>query len=180
MMAEPRRPLSTSIVAWSFVAAQFALIALMVFAPRDAGFDMGAAGRIAGIGLMTAGAGLGLWSAVYLGRGLTASPLPNGSVQLVVAGPYRWVRHPMYVAVMLFMGGVAVRSGSWLVVAGFLLLVVVFNVKARWEEGHLRGAFPGYERYTETTARFVPGVGSFAGASDAAPARQASADEEQR
>lgn len=168
-MAEPRRTRRATIVAWSFVAAQFALIGLMVFAPRDQGFDLGAAGRIVGMGLMIAGAALGLWSAVYLGRGLTPSPLPNGSVDLVVAGPYRWARHPMYVAVMLFMAGVAIRSGSWLVVAAFGGLVVLFSVKARWEEAHLRDAFSGYERYVGKTRRFLPSPGTTSARSDTTP-----------
>jgi protein-S-isoprenylcysteine O-methyltransferase Ste14 len=179
-MAEPRRTGRATIVAWSFVAAQFALIGLMVFAPRARGFDLGAAGRIAGIGLMVAGGALGLWSAVYLGRGLTPSPLPNGSVDLVVAGPYRWARHPMYVAVMLFMAGVAIRSGSWLVVAAFGGLVVLFSVKARWEEAHLRDAFPGYERYGERTRRFFPGPGTTSARSDTTTTAQSTTDEESR
>lgn len=179
-MAEPRRTRRATIVAWSFVAAQFALIGLMVFAPRDQGFNLGATGRIVGMGLMVAGAALGLWSAVYLGRGLTASPLPNGSVDLVVSGPYRWARHPMYVAVMLFMAGVAIRSGSWLVVAAFGGLVALFSVKARWEEAHLSDAFPGYERYVGKTRRFFPSPGTTSARSDTTTTPQAKTDEESR
>jgi protein-S-isoprenylcysteine O-methyltransferase Ste14 len=179
-MAEPRRTRSATIVAWSFVAAQFALIGLMVFAPRDQGFDLGAAGQISGIGLMVAGGALGLWSAVYLGRGLTPSPLPNGSVDLVVAGPYRWARHPMYVAVMLFMAGVAIRSGSWMVVAAFGGLVALFSVKARWEEAHLRDTFPGYERYVGKTRRFLPIPGTTSELSESATTPQPTTDEESR
>lgn len=154
-MVEPRRLYRIQAVAWLFVAAQFALIGLMVFAPRASGFNGGGVGRAIGLALMTIGAAFGLWASIYLGRGLTPSPLPNGASRLVVAGPYGWMRHPMYMAVMLFMAGVAIRSGSWLVLASFIALVALFNVKSRWEEAQLRDAFPGYERYAESTPRFV-------------------------
>ena len=178
-MVERRRPTSTTMVAWGFVAAQFALIGLMVFGPRDDGFAVSGVFGLMALALMIVGAALGLWSAIYLGRGLTPSPLPNGSVQLVVAGPYRWVRHPMYGAVMLFMAGVAVRSGSWLVVVALVALVVLFNVKARWEEAHLREAFPGYERYTQQTPRFLPNLGSNPNAVQSA-ARQPAKSKQER
>ncbi|MEE8375516.1 MAG: isoprenylcysteine carboxylmethyltransferase family protein [Acidimicrobiia bacterium] len=144
--------------AWTFVAVQAVLIVLMVLGPRDAGFAadgiVGALGTIASI----IGALVGVWSAVYLGKGLTPSPLPNGATDLVSAGPYRWVRHPMYSAVMLFMAGVAARSGSWIVVAELIGLVVLFSIKAKWEEAQLAGAFDGYKKYAATTHRFIPGL----------------------
>jgi protein-S-isoprenylcysteine O-methyltransferase Ste14 len=143
-------------IAWSFVAGQFALIALMVFAPRDDGFAVPTALGVVGLALLAAGVVLGLWSAVHLGNGLTPSPLPNGAVSLVVSGPYRWMRHPIYVAVMLFMGGVSIRSGSLRVVAAFVALVVLFNVKARWEEARLVETFEGYRAYAGSTPRFLP------------------------
>jgi protein-S-isoprenylcysteine O-methyltransferase Ste14 len=145
-------------VAWTFVGIQAILIVLMVFGPRDTGFAtdgaVGAFGTIASI----AGAIVGVWSAIYLGKGLTPSPLPNGFTDLVSAGPYRWVRHPMYSAVMLFMAGVAARSGSWIVVVELIGLVVLFSIKARWEEDQLAEAFDGYREYAANTPRFVPGL----------------------
>lgn len=146
----------TKATAWTFVAVQAVLIVLMVLGPRDAGFAadgiVGALGTIASI----IGAVVGVWSAVCLGKGLTPSPLPNGRTDLVSAGPYRWVRHPMYSAVILFMTGVATRSGSWIVVAELIGLVVLFSVKSRWEETQLEDAFDGYREYAARTPRFLP------------------------
>jgi protein-S-isoprenylcysteine O-methyltransferase Ste14 len=102
---------------------------------------------------------LGLWAARWLGKGLTPLPLPNGRVDLVTAGPYRWVRHPMYTAVMSGMGGVALTSGSWWSAGAWLALVVLFAFKARWEEHHLAASFPGYGDYQTRTGRFIPKVG---------------------
>jgi len=147
-------------VAWTFVAIQAVLIVLMVIGPRDTGFTDEGVARVFGIIASIVGAAVGVWSAIYLGKGLTPSPLPNGRTDLVSAGPYRWVRHPMYSAVMLFMAGVAARSGSWIVVVELIGLVVLFGVKAKWEETQLRDEFDGYEEYSAKTPQFIPGLRS--------------------
>lgn len=143
---------------WAFVLAQFALIGLMVILPREVHYVANDLWRSIGMVLMGAGAAVGVWSAVFLGRGLTPTPVPNGATELVTRGPYRYVRHPMYVAVLLFMAGVAIRSGSWLAWPLLVGLFVLFHVKARWEEGQLQEVFRGYDVYMERTPRFVPGM----------------------
>ena len=144
------------VVAWAFVGVQGLLLAGIVVGPRDDAWDLNQLVSAAGASLMAVGVGVGLWAAARLGRGLTPSPLPNGAVSLVSRGPYRWVRHPMYTAVMLIAVGVATRSGSWLIVAQTVALIVLFNVKARWEERRLVETFPDYTSYQATTPRFLP------------------------
>ena len=128
----------------------------MVFYPRDQAWVPTDIMRTIGLVFMAAGVGVGLWSAIYLGRGLTPSQLPNGSVDLVTRGPYRFVRHPMYTAVVLLGIGMAIRSGSWIVTLALVALVVLFAIKSRWEELHLSNSFPGYGHYVASTGRFVP------------------------
>lgn len=143
-------------IAWTLVALQVVLLVVMVLASGADHWTLvplaGAVGRI----LQVLGAVVGVWAALALGAGLTPSPLPNGRTGLVHRGPYRWVRHPMYTAVMMFMAGVAIRSGSWLVLAAFVMLISLFNIKARWEEERLVEAFPEYADYRVATSRFVP------------------------
>ncbi len=145
-----------AVVAWTFVGVQALLLAGIVVAPRDDSWQLSQFVRAGGTGLVVVGVGVGLWAAARLGRGLTPSPLPNGAISLVSRGPYRLVRHPMYTAVMLLAVGVATRSGSWLVVAQTVALIVLFNVKARWEERRLAETFPDYKSYQATTPRFLP------------------------
>ena len=154
-MARPASPGHRGI-AWTLVALQAVLLTVMVLAPRAVHWSPAPTVSAAGRGLEVLGVVIGLWAASALGAGLTASPLPNGRVGLVSRGPYRWVRHPMYTAVMMFMAGVAVLSGSWLVPAGLVMLGILFNVKARWEEARLAEAFPGYADYRTATSRFMP------------------------
>jgi protein-S-isoprenylcysteine O-methyltransferase Ste14 len=147
--------MSSRVTAWLLVIAQFALIAAVALAP-------GAHWEVTAVHLAVSAAAIGsalligVWAALWLGRGLTPLPLPNGQVDLVTGGPYRWIRHPMYSAVMLGMGGVAVASGSWWAVVAWLALTVLLNLKARWEERHLMAAFPGYTAYRRGTGYFLP------------------------
>ena len=147
------------VVAWSYVAVQALLLVAIVMLPRDTSWITGDTARSIGSVLFFAGVGLGIWSAVYLGRGLTPSPLPNGSTELVVKGPYGFVRHPMYTAVMTLSIGISFKSGSVGVVLATIALIGLFTVKARWEEAQLALAFPGYRQFMQEKGRFVPGVG---------------------
>jgi protein-S-isoprenylcysteine O-methyltransferase Ste14 len=147
---------SRTIVAWSFVVAQVLLLVAIVLTPRGEDWSRPWWLRGAAIACFALGVGLGLWATVCLGRGLTPSPMPNGAVGLVTRGPYRWIRHPIYTAVILIVAGIAARSGSFVVLAEAVALVVLFNLKARWEEQRLAEVFPGYAGYRDVTGRFLP------------------------
>jgi len=132
------------------------LIGGIVLVPRDAVFDGGVG--IDGLSWLLIGVAglLAAWALRHLGSGLTPLPLPNGSVDLITSGPYRWMRHPIYTAVMVGMSGIALRTRSWVPLALTAALVAFLGLKARWEERHLETGFPGYAEYAKTTARFVP------------------------
>jgi protein-S-isoprenylcysteine O-methyltransferase Ste14 len=165
-----RSPLSTvpgsgrharrdQVIAWSFVGVQALLLLAIVMLPRDTDWVPSSTARIISNVMFFSGVALGIWAFLYLGRGLTPSPLPNGAGKLVVKGPYAIARHPIYTGVMLLSMGIALRSGSYLVIAATVALIVLFTVKARWEEKHLASTFPGYSDYMTRTGRFVPYIG---------------------
>jgi protein-S-isoprenylcysteine O-methyltransferase Ste14 len=90
---------------------------------------------------------------VLEGAGTPAPVAPTD--RLVVGGPYRFVRNPMYIAVLLAIGGQAVLLGRGVLVAYGLVAVsaMVGFVKA-YEEPYLRQAYGAdYEAYR----RAVPG-----------------------
>jgi methanethiol S-methyltransferase len=67
---------------------------------------------------------------------------------LQITGPYRWVRHPLYLGWMLTLFGAAQMTGDRLAFAAFTSLYLV--VAIRWEERSLRQSFgPEYDRYAE-------------------------------
>lgn len=133
------------------VAAQFALIAAIVACGAASPFPPLA---MAAIG---AGAALGLWTLAHNRPGnFNIRPLPKPQARLVTGGPYRWVRHPMYDALLLVMAGLAGTAvAAWLAWAA---LAGVLAAKAAIEERHLRHAHSGYAAYAAITRRFIPGI----------------------
>jgi protein-S-isoprenylcysteine O-methyltransferase Ste14 len=94
-----------------------------------------------------------------LGRGLTASPLPNQAARLRTTGLYAYVRHPIYTALLTFGVGQVIASGSLIRVALLFVLITLLSAKARWEEEQLAARFSGYAAYAARTPRFLPATG---------------------
>lgn len=113
--------------------------------------------RIVGIIIALGGLGVIAASAMALGSNLTALPEPLGGGELVRAGPYRYVRHPMYTGVVALFLGTALVVGSLPAVALTATLLAFFFLKSSYEERELRVAYPGYMAYrSEVPARFAP------------------------
>ena len=114
--------------------------------------------RWAGIALLVAGLALGLASRRALGISFTPYPKPVDNGVHAVHGPYRFVRHPMYCAIIVASSGWALL---WQSIAGAIAtaaLLVFFDVKARREERWLAQAYAGYAQYRERVRKFVPFV----------------------
>jgi protein-S-isoprenylcysteine O-methyltransferase Ste14 len=149
--------------AWSLVAIQFFLLALLILLPSGSLYPVGS--TLTGLSMLLVGGGivLAMISGARLGGSLTPSPIPRASGQLATSGVYRLVRHPIYSALLLIGLGLAIRGASlWhgLVLAG---LVVLLQLKARAEEAMLLKKFQGYASYAARVGRFVPGVGTIRG-----------------
>lgn len=153
------------LAAWSLVAAQVSLIALLAVLPRRRDWPVppalrraGAAGTLAGLAVVTI-------SGRSLGSALTPSPLPTRSGGLRTSGPYRLVRHPLYSGLLLAGGARTAAGGSAPLVGAYVALVALLSGKARWEERRLQARFPAYTAYARRTPRFVPRPGSAVGGS---------------
>ncbi|MGH9436462.1 MAG: methyltransferase family protein [Terriglobia bacterium] len=78
---------------------------------------------------------------------------------VVVSGPYRFVRHPMYVGLIFLHTSMALILGStWnLALAGLIAMLLLWRTGL--EDLTLRRELPGYERYTLITRyRLMPGT----------------------
>lgn len=79
--------------------------------------------------------------------------------RIVDAGPYRWVRNPMYLGHLIFFAGVALALGSWIAGAVFLFHVFWFHGRVREDERRLEELFgEPYRGYCRRVKRWVPGV----------------------
>jgi protein-S-isoprenylcysteine O-methyltransferase Ste14 len=77
----------------------------------------------------------------------------------ITKGPYRFVRHPMYVGVILGAFAVPLVLGSaWAFVPAFVT-AILFVVRTALEDRTLRSELPGYDDYAQHTRyRLLPGV----------------------
>lgn len=99
-----------------------------------------------GVPLALLGAVGFVWAARALGKSMTPYPRPRETGELIEKGPYRYVRHPIYAAGMLFFLGVGLSS-SVPATIGALALATLWWRKAALEEQHLAARFPEYDDY---------------------------------
>lgn len=100
---------------------------------------------------------LGLWALSANRPGnFNIRPEPKADGQLVQTGPYRWIRHPMYTAVLLFSIGCAGFVATLLAGGLSLALLAVLWLKAVLEERMMCQRHPAYRAYMTRTRRFLP------------------------
>jgi len=138
------------------VAGQFVLIGILVLLPGRHDWPVPAALKLAYSIATVAAMAVMVIGVTELGRGLTATPLPNAHAQLRTGGLYRYARHPIYSGLLLTMASITVASGSVSRLLTLGVLVLLLTVKARWEETRLMRRFEGYADYAARTPRFVP------------------------
>jgi protein-S-isoprenylcysteine O-methyltransferase Ste14 len=81
------------------------------------------------------------------------------SHQVVTDGPYRVVRHPMYICMMVQWISTALLLGSWWALIPAVLIVIVFTIRTAFEDRMLQEELPGYKEYTQQTRyRLLPGI----------------------
>jgi protein-S-isoprenylcysteine O-methyltransferase Ste14 len=134
------------------LVSQLAVIAVGLFGART---DGGVAVLASDV-LLIAGLGFAICSVAVLGRCFGVLPDVRG---LVTRGPYRLVRHPLYLGELTAVLGIVLGSrrpllatGTWLVCVGLQL------ARTSYEERNIRAEFPQYDEYAARTRRLIPGV----------------------
>ena len=147
-----------------YVVAQFALFVLVAIGPTTwhgwpawAFPDRRLTSVAAGV-LLIGGASLAIAGARKHGSGLRALPYPAEGAAVLVSGPYRVVRHPMYCGASFVAFGWALLLQGWLTLAYAALLFLLFDAKARREERWLVEKFPSYADYQRRVRKLVPFV----------------------
>jgi protein-S-isoprenylcysteine O-methyltransferase len=112
---------------------------------------------ILGCVITFAGLAVSIWSRMSLGANWSATVTSREGHELIVRGPYRFVRHPIYTGLLLMVSGTVVVVGS---VSGILSLIICFLGtwwKLNQEEVLLTKHFPdGYPRYKSQTKALIP------------------------
>jgi protein-S-isoprenylcysteine O-methyltransferase Ste14 len=144
-------------------AAEATLLAAAILADRLAGSRLrmigdesvllGLAGAVVSLG----GAGLAIAAKRRLGRFFTGNLAIKEGHALVTDGLYGWVRHPIYLGVLLFFLGTGPVWNSWPYVALTLALAVVLALQIRTEEEVLGEGFgPAWTAYCRRVPALFP------------------------
>jgi protein-S-isoprenylcysteine O-methyltransferase Ste14 len=110
--------------------------------------------------LMAVAVGLFVWASRTMGRNWSIVARTRADHQLVETGPFAYVRHPIYTALLLMMLAFAIGYGH----VAHLLLAIPLYALGTWlridEEERLLAAMFGepYARYAARVKRFVPGL----------------------
>jgi protein-S-isoprenylcysteine O-methyltransferase Ste14 len=162
-----RGTIASNVKAWDkLINAIYAilLIVLLIIAGLDAGrygwSEMPLALRVLGtLGLVLAGwviwwtmaenAYLSRWARIQKDRGQS----------VVTSGPYRYIRHPMYAAIILLVLCIAIELGSWWALIPSGLIGVLFVIRTALEDRMLHEELAGYREYAcQVRFRLVPWI----------------------
>ncbi len=149
-------------VLWIFVAGGLHYASLIVFvgAPDRIHFaqlPLVPVLIIPGCALMAAGLALLLWSHRAMGLAFSVSAAPTPGCSLVTSGPYAWVRHPIYLALVMKAVGGILATANLVVAAVSVIMLVGIAVRIPFEERKLRESFGAeWDAYASRTPALFP------------------------
>jgi protein-S-isoprenylcysteine O-methyltransferase Ste14 len=166
-LLEERSQVATNVKVWDKVIMLIytvLLLATFVLAGLDVGrvrWSQMAVGRqVLGLAGMVLSAGLIFWtilSNAYLGRMVRIQE--DRGHQVVTGGPYAYVRHPMYVGIILLFPCMTLFLGSWWALVPACLIAMLMVIRTALEDRTLRAELPGYAKYAQRVRyRLLPGV----------------------
>jgi protein-S-isoprenylcysteine O-methyltransferase Ste14 len=110
-----------------------------------------------GLGIQAAFTLLAVWARRHLGFHWSGEITFKIDHRLVQSGPYRWLRHPIYTAILGMSVGAATVSGQSHAIFGLVILFYAYWRKIRLEEVNLRKAFGlAYDEYSRDTWALIP------------------------
>jgi len=102
---------------------------------------------------------IGVWAIVVMKSSkINLAPQPRANAHLVTQGPYKIIRHPMYLAIILTLTPLIVThyDQTRAIILGILFVNLIF--KLLFEEGLLKAYFEGYSEYMKKSWRLIPWV----------------------
>jgi Putative protein-S-isoprenylcysteine methyltransferase len=111
-----------------------------------------------GIAAMAAGIVFRQWAIAVLGRFFSGVIGVQDQQKVVKSGPYRWIRHPSYTGVLIFIVGMGLALQSWAaVLANIAVFAIAYGSRIYIEEKVLvRELGEDYVEYRKHTKRVIP------------------------
>jgi protein-S-isoprenylcysteine O-methyltransferase Ste14 len=142
---------------WLLLAAFLIAVLLTPAASRSLARDL-AAGLLAVGGLVVGAVAIAAHRRKNHSYLINPSPRPRDDAELITGGIYRWIRHPLYLSVILLLWGVALYHAQWLNFALAAVIALFYAVKLRFEESLLSKKFPHYTEYRKSAGALTPRI----------------------
>jgi protein-S-isoprenylcysteine O-methyltransferase Ste14 len=115
---------------------------------------------VVGLAIMLFGIALRQWSVMALGKFFTVQVRVREGQTVVDTGPYRYVRHPSYTAIMLTFVGMGVALENWLSLLALVIIPTIgLVVRIRVEERALLTALgEPYREFSQSRDRLIPKI----------------------
>jgi protein-S-isoprenylcysteine O-methyltransferase Ste14 len=139
-------------------------LAVVIVAPycdrrEIAVMGLGAALRWFGLGMSFIGFGFMNWAIIALKDQFSMDVTIQENHQLITNGPYRYLRHPRYMGIILFLSGVSMVFHSWIAFVFALASVPVLIWRIQDEEELMHQEFADeWQTYTKRSWRLIPYV----------------------
>ncbi len=159
---ESKKKMATVIIL--FVVAQIWVIGSFIYIIKPASMNWTLMpvplwARWLGMIIAVAGMMLEFATQIYLGRNYSTTLHIGEDQTLITAGPYQYMRHPMYTALFTVGIGLGILSSSWYFLFPFLALLVVVAFRTQKEEYAMIEKFGDrYIKYSQKTGRFLPRI----------------------
>jgi protein-S-isoprenylcysteine O-methyltransferase Ste14 len=138
-------------------------IAQLPFIQKILGINLDVFGNfntmLAVIGVIICAAGIlfAIWSRRYLGSNWSTSPSIKEQHELVMSGPYRFIRHPIYTGILLAQLGSIIATGSPLWLIAFATFFIVYVYRLNLEEKLMARRFSDqYLVYKQRSKKLIP------------------------
>jgi protein-S-isoprenylcysteine O-methyltransferase Ste14 len=143
--------MKNKVIEYILVIIQFLTIGYLVISTTWASMGYWANSIIAFSALLAA------WSIMSMKLdNLRIRPEPLENAKLIMKGPYKIIRHPMYSSLMLLAIPLVTWDYNLMRLLAGLLLITDLLVKLKYEEGLLIRKFPQYQSYMQHTSRIIP------------------------
>lgn len=148
-----------SVVRVVMILALYAALTLLPFGDRRSIGEMPDVLAAAWVGLGLSGLGFlfVFWSGYALGKQYSPEVTIQEGHKLVTGGPYRVIRHPRYLGVILLAVGLSLLFHSWIGLAAAILFTGILVMRIKDEEAMLHREFgPEWESYCRKSWRLIP------------------------
>jgi protein-S-isoprenylcysteine O-methyltransferase Ste14 len=149
---------STRALGAAFGLALLALLFAPLLSRRGIGRLPSERGAWGGIAAMLTGLALRIWASRVLGSFYTRTLRTDTQQRLIAEGPYRLVRHPGYLGVLLLWLGAGLATSNWITLTTISFpMLGSYWYRMQAEEAMLAATFPqAYQSYASYTWRLIP------------------------